>query len=581
MDKFYTDEKNTQILISLLKSHEIKRIVASPGTTNIRFVASVQQDPFFEVFSAPDERSAAYIACGMAVESGEPVVLSCTGATASRNYVPGLTEAFYRKIPVLAVTSTQHEGRIGQNIPQVIDRSVQIKDTVKLSVTIPTVHTDEDAWACNVRINQALLELKRYGCGPVHINLETTYSRNFSIKKLDYERVIKRKLIDDEFPCIDDKKVCIFVGAHKKWNKQLTDYVDRFCEMYNAAVLCDSTSNYRGKYRVFFSILTSQEKYMSPCRELDLVIHIGDVSGAYPSFKTKEVWRVNEDGEVRDTFKKLSYVFAMSEEQFFSYFIKQSKTKTENTYISEWNNELQFIRDKIDDFPFSNIWIAQQSSKKIPNNSVIHFGILNSLRSWNFFDTNEGVDGYSNTGGFGIDGILSTVLGASMVCKTKLFFCILGDLAFFYDINSLGNRHIGNNLRIMLINNGVGTEFKNYNHPGADFGETADAFIAARGHYGEKSPVLVKHYAEDLGFQYLSANNKEEYLKAEKVFFSSEVSKKPIIFEVFTNSDDESDALKIIRTLYVDPKIKTKDTVSSIVGRDNIKAIKKLLKGKK
>ena len=86
MKHYYTTEKNIQILITLLKAHGIKRIVASPGATNITFVASVQQDPYFEIYSCVDERSAAYMACGMAPESGEPVVLSCTGATASRNF---------------------------------------------------------------------------------------------------------------------------------------------------------------------------------------------------------------------------------------------------------------------------------------------------------------------------------------------------------------------------------------------------------------------------------------------------------------------------------------------------------------
>ena len=42
----------------------------------------------FELYSAVDERSTAYIACGLAAETSEPVALSCTGATASRNYVP-------------------------------------------------------------------------------------------------------------------------------------------------------------------------------------------------------------------------------------------------------------------------------------------------------------------------------------------------------------------------------------------------------------------------------------------------------------------------------------------------------------
>lgn len=113
MEKYYTSERNAQIVIALLKANNIRKIIVSPGATNITFVASIQQDPYFEIYSSVDERSAAYMACGLAAESGEPVVLSCTGATASRNYLPGLTEAFYRKLPVLAihVDAVRRQGR--------------------------------------------------------------------------------------------------------------------------------------------------------------------------------------------------------------------------------------------------------------------------------------------------------------------------------------------------------------------------------------------------------------------------------------------------------------------------------------
>ena len=103
--KYYTSERNVQIVIALLKAHGIKRVIASPGTTNMTFIGSIQNDSWFEIYSSVDERSAAYLACGLAAETGEPVVISCTGATASRNYMPGLTEAYYRKLPVLAITS--------------------------------------------------------------------------------------------------------------------------------------------------------------------------------------------------------------------------------------------------------------------------------------------------------------------------------------------------------------------------------------------------------------------------------------------------------------------------------------------
>lgn len=48
-EKFYTSERNVQIVLSLLKANGIRKIIASPGATNFTFVGSVQNDPFFEV----------------------------------------------------------------------------------------------------------------------------------------------------------------------------------------------------------------------------------------------------------------------------------------------------------------------------------------------------------------------------------------------------------------------------------------------------------------------------------------------------------------------------------------------------
>ena len=243
MEKYYTAEKHTQLLIALLKFHQIKKFVISPGATNVCLVGSLQQDPYFELYSSVDERSAAYIACGLARESGEPVGLSCTGATASRNYVPGLTEAFYSNLPVLAVTSTQHLGRVGQLVPQVIDRTNLMNDIAKKSVQIDVVDSPEDEWAAQVAINDALLELRRHGGGPVHINLVTTYSPDFSVRELPQVKGIRRYFVNDEMPALDGKKILIDVGAHVRWSERLTNAVDAFCEKYNAAVICEHISN--------------------------------------------------------------------------------------------------------------------------------------------------------------------------------------------------------------------------------------------------------------------------------------------------------------------------------------------------
>lgn len=579
----YTNERNVQMVIYLMKKHGIKKVIASPGTTNITLVASMQNDPWFEIYSAADERSAAYMACGLAAESGEPVVLSCTGATASRNYIPGLTEAFYRKLPVLAITSTQHTGRVGQLAPQVIDRSKIQNDIAVYSVYIPSIHSKEDEWDCNIKINTALLALKHRGGGSVHINLTTTYSRDFSVKELPETRVIHRFTYKDELPSINGGKIGIFVGTHTKWTEELINAVDKFCEIYNAVVFCDHTSNYHGKYKVQFSLITAQSMHKTELRNVDLLIDMGEVSGAYMSIFPKKVWRVNNDGVIRDTFKKLEYVFDMEEIDFFNRYIKNTDIKAQdNHFIGEYHKVYSDILSKMPELPFSNAWIAQQTTKLLPENSILHLGILNSLRNWNFFEISPTIDCYSNTGGFGIDGIVSTIVGASLADRNKLHFCVVGDLAFFYDLNALGNHNIRNNLRILLINNGCGTEFKNYNHFAAQFGEAANEYMAAQGHYGYKSQELVKHYATDLGFKYLSAANKDEFMSNVKDFVNPDIEDKPIVFEVFTNAQDESNALKAINQIIVDPptaKDKLKSVAKNVVGDKGVKALKKIVKG--
>lgn len=68
-------------------------------------------------------------------------------------------------------------------------------------------------------------------------------------------------------------------------------------------------------------------------------------------------------------------------------------------------------------------------------------------------------------------------------------------------MNSLGNRDISSNLRIIVINNGLGQEFKNYSSYGAIFGDDSDKFIAAKGHFNGRTTPLIECYAECLGFE--------------------------------------------------------------------------------
>lgn len=578
MKKYYTDEVNAQVVMTLLKAHGIRKVIASPGTTNMALVGSMQNDPYFDVYSAVDERSAAYIACGFAAESGEPVVISCTGATASRNYLSGLTEAYYRKLPVLAITSMQALSKVGHHVAQVIDRSSIQNDVAKLSVALPIVKDDDDLWECEIKVNRAILELKRHGGGPVHINLTTKYSRSYSTKELPAARVINRVLVNEDFPVLSGR-IAVFIGAHKPWTNEETVALDDFCASNNAVVFCDHTSGYKGRYRLLYSLVACQEMLNHADYKPDVLIHIGEITGDYASLKMAGsiVWRVSEDGEIRDTFRKLRYIFEMPEKCFFEHYaINNSESK--NEYFESCFKILDRVRKKIPDIPFSNIWLASKMAHLIPEGATIHFGILNSLRSWNLYEMPASISASCNVGGFGIDGGLSSLVGASLTDEEKLYYCVIGDLAFFYDMNVMGNRHVGKNIRILLVNNGKGTEFRQYGHVAAHFGDDADKFISAGGHFGQKSTALVKHYAEDLGFEYLTASGKDEFESVYKRFLSPEITSRPMLFEAFTDSVEESKALEIIMNIEEDSKAKAKKMAKNLLGEKSIKTLRNFVK---
>ena len=580
--KFYTSERNVQIILSLLKAHNIKKIVASPGTTNFTFVGSVQDDPYFEVWSAFDERSAAYMACGIAAESGEPVVLTCTGATASRDYYPGLSEAYYRKLPILAITSHQGKDRIGHLIPQNIDRSQIPHDIARLSVELPVVKDERDEAFVTMEANKAVLELFRGGGGPVHVNLFTTYSKDFSVKELPPTRIIHRYFAWDKLPEIPAGKVAVYVGSHRDFSKQQNEAIERFCATFDAVVICDHTSGYYGKYKLLPTLAHLQTYPSKPIGTLDLMIHIGEVCAASfaGTFKTKQIWRVSEDGELRDPYSHLTNVFQMSEEFFFNQYGKTGKNH--HDFIDKCNKEYDAFYDMIPELPFCNIWAASQMSRKLPENSLLHISVSNTRRCWNLFHLPKGVTSACNVGCCGIDGCTSTMVGASLVNSDRITYLVTGDLAFFYDLNSIFNRHVGRNVRIFVVNNGGGAEFQLYKHPCYTFGTEAREYMGAFGHNGNKSQLLLKNIAEGLGFEYMAASTKEEFMDVLPRFTESKLTERPMMFEIFTNAEDENDALKRMSSIKTDAESLVKSKLSkglkSLVGESGVNKLKNLFK---
>lgn len=540
----YTAEKHIQVLIFLLKVYGVKKIIVSPGTTNMSFVYSLQSDPYFEMYSCIDERSAVYMACGMAETTNEPVALSCTGATASRNYMGGLTEAYYSKLPIIAITSSQKSYKIGNEVEQVTDRTKLPSDIAKLSIEIDEIHNIEERKYCELKINKALNTVRMNGGGPVHINLITNFCKDFSTKTLPKCKTI-RVIEYTNFPELKGK-IAIYVKSHSPfWDEHVINLIDEFCSLYDAVVVGDHLSNYKGHFFIQAPIIFNQEKSKE---EFDIIICIGEINNKL-GINCKAMWRISENEQITDPDLKLEYFFKMRLIDFFSQYVniaKERKIQSDKKNYLRLNKKYFNLINSIPELPFSNIWIAKNTCSCFPRNSVVYLGIVSTLKSWNLFLMDSSIDCYSTVGGFGIEGTMSSMIGASIANEEKLNFAIIGDLSFFDDMNVLGNRHIKSNVRVMILNNNGGNEqlFQN----GLPQQEKVPKFIAASGHYCTNPKLVIQSYIEALGYRYLCARSKEEYLHNLSIFFAKD-SDKPVVFEIIYDYENDLKARSMITKL--------------------------------
>ena len=106
--------------------------------------------------------------------------------------------------------------------------------------------------------------------------------------------------------------------------------------------------NYNGKYKNLFALAINQaslNKTNNPAYDLELCIHIGEISGEEGSprmIKSKETWRVSADGEIRDYFRNLTNVFEMSEEAFFTHYAQNGVVRY-NSFIEEVGIQNEYL----------------------------------------------------------------------------------------------------------------------------------------------------------------------------------------------------------------------------------------------
>ena len=586
----YTELKSYQIIIALLKEYGIKHCVLSAGSRNVPFVHSIEEDPYFKCYSVVDERSAGYFALGLAQELNEPVVISCTSSTATCNYWPPVAEAYYQGVPIVVLTSDRDPQMLGQWEDQMIDQVGMYDRHVRKSVNLPIINNSDDELYCQRLMNEALLELNHHGTGPVHINVPMkSYNNSFNVKKLPNVTKIDRICIEDS----EDKwlskieklknaqRILVTCGQNSYVSDELKKSIKEFFNSFNSAISVEYMSNIEFEEGLNLNI-GMDSRYVTPkkVKELlpDIVISFGGniFSGIKEEFRkfkgSFEHWLIQEDGRVVDMYKRITTIFECTPEYFFNYFVTRSHQSKNN---KEYYDLLKGYVDSVEfpEFPYSHVFAIKEVVEKIPTDSILHLSINNSIRIANFFKLNPNIKTYANIGTHGIDGCLSSFLGQA-AASNKESFLVIGDLAFFYDMNAMRLRHINNNVHILMINNEGGSEFY-FNRMWKN--DASDLHTTARHH------TKAEGWVRQNNFRYLSAYDKESLEKALKEFMRTDLDK-PVFLEVFTEMKNDSKViydffdLSRPRDIQSEAIRKSKELIKSTIGQERAQKIAGFLK---
>lgn len=584
----YTELKSYQIIVALLKEYGIRHLVLSAGSRNVPFVHSVEEDPYFTCYSVVDERSAGYFALGLSQELGEPVLISCTSSTATCNYWPPVAEAFYQGVPLVVLTSDRNPAMLGQWEDQMIDQVGMYDRHVRKSVNLPIINDSDDAHFCERLVNEALLELDHHGTGPIHINVPMkAYNNSFNVKELPKVTRIRRVETDqaDEWAaCADQlsrvKRVLVVAGQQSSCPAELACALESFAASYEVAIAAEYMANIPREY-AFNPTLCMEYRYITPKKFSefmpDVVITFGgNMTAGLKDMLRKfagsyEHWSISEDGSVCDMFRSLTRVFECTPAEFFSRMVDASSCKPDGSYLAAL--KAYEASATVPELPYSNMAAIRKVVERVPTGSILHLAINNAIRLTNFFKLQPGVKVYANIGTHGIDGCLSSLLGQA-AASGRPSYLVIGDLAFFYDMNALRIRHVTDKVRILLLNNEGGEEFY-FNQMWKD--EASDLHTCARHH------TKAEGWVRECGFRYLSAHNPEELDAAVEEFFNDD-AEGPVLLEVFSEMSSDSklvyDVFDMTRPRDAQSEAirKSKELIKATIGQEKAQKIAGIFK---
>jgi len=563
-------------IAALCAARQIRQVVLCPGSRNAPLILAFARHPDIIARSVSDERSAAFIALGIAQQLDTPAVVVSTSGSAAYNFAPAVAEAFFSHIPLLILTADRPMEWVGQQDGQTIYQQGIFGHHVKRSYQLPQEYEHPDnAWSINRMVNEAINLAGQHPRGPVHINIplrEPLYPGDRPTQYSDDIRVMA------EVPPSPDVDSEISSRMYEEWTgnrvlvvagQQSADnavraIIGKATHRLHVPLIGDALSNLHG----IGEAMRNADLFLgaAPTATLEqlrpgLLVTFGDsvISKNLKNFlrthQPTRHWHIQPAGDVADTFKSITTIFRIEPQAFFRFLAEMPLPSTysaseQSEYHQRWLLEEQRAAGLLEKFypqpEFGEGEVVMNVMRNLPPSCNVHLANSMSVRyatQAGLLAAQEHVRVYANRGTSGIDGCNSTAVGHALTSSIPNVL-ITGDVAFFYDRNAFWHNYPMANLRIVLLNNHGGGIFRMIDGPG-DTAEV-DEFLVTR------QALTGKKLCEEFGFEYVLLDSRRKMHHAITDFL--EPSDRPKLLEfnsaVDTNKNILTSLKRIIKESY-------------------------------
>lgn len=455
---------------SELYAYGVREVVISPGSRSTPLAIALEAHPNIKTWIHPDERSAAFFALGLIKGSQRPVAILCTSGTAAANYTPAIAESQISRIPLIVLTSDRPHELRSVGAPQAINQVNMFSNYVNFQFDMPIADGTTNMLD-TIHYQMQIASQYLYGPhkGPIHFNMPFREPLTPNLDRKDllksetktlphYQKMVHVDPIKDK---IEKPKGLIIVGDMQH---QEVDQILTYSTVFDIPVLADPLSQLR-RHNHPNVITTYDLLYRAGMDwDVDFVIRVGKpvISKKLNQWlKTTTAFQIlvqnNEKIDVFPVPPDVSY--EISANDFFRSLMEE-RTIDRKAWLQQWQSLEKQARIEINDFlqhATDEAAYVGTLLSKLTNEDALFVSNSMPIRDIDNLLFDNEAEIYANRGANGIDGVVSTALGMAVHKNVTL---LIGDLAFYHDMNGLLMSKINDiHLNIVLLNNDGGGIF--------------------------------------------------------------------------------------------------------------------------